>query len=213
VDSNKRVVIFDFDGTLADTAPLMRAIYTDLATKNHWKPMTDVDFAVLRKGSIRDAKRWSGLHFWQFPSIIRSAKKLMVLEAEKVILFDGIPELIKRLHDQDVDLYVLSRNLPHTVSRVLDRTDLSQYVTVLTIRKRSLGSKTASIRRLLRKNSYDPNNVWMVGDEIRDVMAGLNAGVKSLAVTWGLQDESVLALQKPTAMAHTVDEMAKILQS
>ena len=88
--STPKVLIFDFDGTLADSAPVIRAIYTDLAERNQWRPMTDEDYARLRRGTLREARRWAGIHWWQFPLVLRSAKRLMHMEAEKVRLFPEV---------------------------------------------------------------------------------------------------------------------------
>ncbi len=206
-----KAIIFDFDGTLADSVPIIRAIYTDLAIKNKWTAMTDADYDLLRRGSIRDARKWSGIKFWQLPLVIRSARKLMKVEAEKVQLFPGIVELIHELRDQGAELYVLSRNASDTIEHVLDRYGLESDLEILTRRRRSFGSKGAVIRKLLSDKQYAPSDVWMVGDEVRDVTAAQSAGVKSLAVGWGIQDSSILERHNPTKSVDTIEEMRQIL--
>jgi phosphoglycolate phosphatase len=206
-----KAIIFDFDGTLADSVPIIRSIYMEMARKNNWKVMTDEDYEVLRRGSLREARRWSGIRFWQVPMVLRSAQKLMTLEAEKVELFPDIVSLVKDLKRLDADLYVLSRNSPATIRRVLERHDIHEDLQILSRRKRSFGSKAAAIKRVLRLRRYDGRNVWMVGDEVRDILAAHNAGVKSVAVAWGIQDIEILERHSPTETVHSVDELRRIL--
>ena len=211
MSGSKNVYIFDFDGTLADSVPIFRQIYSELAIKNKWKSLSDKDYEMLRRGSLRDARRWSGIRFWQYHILIRGAKRLMELEAEKVELFPGIAEIIENLHSKGCKLYVLSRNARSTIARVLERYGLEDKLEVLSRRKRTFGSKAAVISKLIRQNGYHKNYVWMVGDEVRDVQAANKAGVNSLAVAWGIQDISILERFDPTRTATTVKELKQVL--
>lgn len=209
----KKVIIFDFDGTLADSAPIIRAIYAEVATKNGLRVMSDEDYTMLRRGSLREAKKWSGVRFWQFPLLVRNVRKLMRLESEKVALFPGVVEMIRELRRQGLDLYILSRNTAATITHVLERHGLEGELPILDRRKRSFGSKASVINRLVQQKQYDRKLVWMVGDEVRDIVAANKARVNSIAVPWGLQDISILERYKPTRTVSTVSELQKILSN
>ena len=56
-------------------------------------------------------------------------------------------------------------------------------------------------------------DVWYVGDSAQDVMTAHAAGVKCVAVAWGFQDEERLLAERPTAVAHTVEEAKKVILS
>ncbi len=75
VAEKQLICIFDFDGTMADTVPIIREIYSDLATKRKWRPLNDEDYEILRRGSLRDARRWSGIPFLQLLPVADTAKK------------------------------------------------------------------------------------------------------------------------------------------
>lgn len=210
---NAKVLIFDFDGTLADTAPIILKVYSEIAKKNNLRPITKKDYAELRKGSLGQARRWTGIRIWQFPLVVRSVKRLMGLESSKVQLFPGASELIDDLHDQNISMYILSRNTSDTINRVLRRYDLEDKIKVLPRRKSSFGSKTRAISLFVRSNNLDKQSVWMIGDETRDIQAAKRAGVNSIAVTWGLQDESILKTYKPTHTVHTMTELGAIIRS
>lgn len=206
------IILFDFDGTLADTAPMIRSVYGDIAQRHKLRPLTDEDYTTLRRGTITDARKWTGIRWWQFPLMIRSIKRLMLLQAEKVKLFPGAVDLVRQLHEDNVQMYILSRNTPETIQRTLTRYKLARYVSVLPRRRRSLGGKVAAIKQLIRRERVDPATVWIVGDEVRDLQAAQRAGISSIAVTWGLQDESILQRYNPTYIVNTIDELQATLQ-
>lgn len=207
-----KVAVFDFDGTLADTATIFKEIYADMAERHNWRYPTDEDFENLRKGTIRDARKWAGIPFWRLPFVIHNVKKAMRQDINKVVLFPDVVELIHELHKQKFTIYILSRNLPETIQGVLERYELDGKVRVLRRKKRYLGSKAITLIRLLRSRGYDGKRVWMIGDEIRDVVAARRAGVNSVAVTWGLQDVSILKRYHPDKLVKNVAELRRILQ-
>lgn len=210
--ASPKVLIFDFDGTLADSAPIIRKVYGDIAKKNNLRPMTNKDYAELRKGTLGQARRWSGMRLWQFPLVVRSIKQLMSMEAEKVQLFPGIADMIRELHSDGVTMHILSRNTSETIYKVLQRYDLQDDIKIIAGKRRTFGSKTRAIRLLVRRGQLDKQSVWMIGDEIRDIKAAHRAGVNSIAVTWGLQDKSILKKYNPTEIVTSVKKLEELIQ-
>lgn len=208
----QKVAVFDFDGTLADTASIFKIIYADIADKNNWKYPTEEEFENLRKGTIRDARKWAGIPFWKLPFLIHDVKKVMRRDADKVVLFPEVVELIRDLHKDGFAIYILSRNLPETIKAVLKRYGVDGKVQIIRRKKRYLDSKSIPLILLLRRNKYDRKYVWMIGDEVRDILSAKRAGVHSVAVTWGLQDVSILKKYRPTYLVKNVAELRQILQ-
>jgi phosphoglycolate phosphatase len=56
-----------------------------------------------------------------------------------------------------------------------------------------------------------PNDAWYVGDEVRDVEAARGAGMRSLAVSWGFNSESVLRASHPDSLAFEPSELSSLL--
>lgn len=209
---HKRVAVFDFDGTLADTARIFKVIYKDMAEKHNWKHPTDEDFENLRKGTIRDARKWAGIPLWRLPFVIHNVRRAMRRDVDQVVLFPDVVELIHDLHKQDLEIYILSRNLPETIQGALERYELAGKTQILRRKKRYFGSKTIALVALLRNRHYNRKQIWMIGDEIRDILAAKRARVNSVAVTWGLQDVSILKRYNPDYLVKDVAELRRVLQ-
>ncbi len=205
----KKAVIFDFDGTLADTEGLLSEIYNELATKNKWQKLNNRGYRQLFTATILHALRWSRFRPWRFFYLVRQSRKHLHTEAGRISLFKGIPKLVRDLEKAGYDLYVLSNNVSTTINLVLTHREIIDKLIVL--EKPIFLRKHVRINELVKRKSYERSNVWMVGDEKRDVRAGQKAGVATIAVTWGLQNKGVLRKTRPTHIVNNPSGIAKIL--
>lgn len=209
--SESRVVIFDFDGTLADVIPMLREIYAQMAIRRGYPVIDDPTFRKLQNGSLKDAMRFIGVKPWQLPGVMNEGRKLFYKKRKEVKLFDGVVQLIKELDGAGWKIYILSSNSPTTIRSVMRREGIEHGVTVL--KRPPLFGKAASIKKLVRKYRLDPNNVFMVGDEVRDIDAANIAGVNGVAVVWGLQTELMLKKARPYEVIKTVDALRKLFSN
>lgn len=204
-----KVVIFDFDGTLADVAELIKTLYAELALQRGWPELTEEAYIRLRKGTVPQAIKWVGVRPWQLPGLLREGRAQFHARSSEVILFPGIDKVVKKLHADGWEIYVLSSNSPGTIREVLRANDLADKMHIL--RRPSMFGKDKSINKLIHREAYNRANVWMVGDELRDVDGANKAGVRSIAVSWGLQDISALQAAGPTAVADKPADIVTIL--
>lgn len=205
----KRAIIFDFDGTIADTVPIMLDIYHKKAETKGWPVITPTTLVELKKGSIKQAMKWAGVKFWQIPGLLSMGRSYMKERVNDIQMFPGIPQLIKDL-PTDTDLYVLSNNDSRTIEQVLIANGLNNKVTVLP--RPSLFNKDKSIKRLIKLNTYFNKDVIIVGDEVRDIDAGRKARIHSIGVSWGLQDKSLLEKAKADEVCDNVAQLKKAIE-
>lgn len=205
----KKAVILDFDGTLANTAHVLQKVYNDMAKQKGWPIMNSHDYARLRKGTIREAIAWSGVSFWQLPWLLRKGRAQFFEEIDDVSLFTGMKEVVNDLDQAGWDVFILSKNSQKAVQAVVGTADLTKKVTVLP--RASFFGKHRNLRRFIRQYQYEPENMWMVGDEVKDIEAATKVNIRSIAVVWGLQDESILKKNKPNYIAHEPTDITDIL--
>ena len=196
-------------GTLADVVPLMREIYGEFSVKHGYPALNDEDFERLRKGTAREVFKWAGIKPWQLPGLLKEGRKMFSVRSGQILLFAGVAELVRELHAEGWHIYILSSNDSATIREILKRNQIESIATKLS--RPPLFGKASSIKALLRANDYERHNVWMVGDEVRDIEAANKAGVNSIAVAWGLQHEIALAHADPTRIALKVPEIKKYL--
>ncbi len=206
---SRPIVVFDFDGTLADSAPIIRKIYEDMAEENNWSTLDDKTYEKLRHGTLRQARRWAGIQWWQLPRVMSGAQKLFSLESAQVKLFPGVKELVRDIQKLDLPIYVLSRNTPELINKVLRRNKING---MEVLEKVSFFGKHRALKEIARNEKSDRTDVFMIGDEVRDIISANKAGVSSIAVAWGLQDISLLKKHDPTYIANKPDDVYKIIK-
>ncbi|HQR91162.1 MAG TPA: HAD hydrolase-like protein, partial [Caulobacter sp.] len=113
------MVIFDFDGTLADSAAWMMKTVNPMARRFGFRTVTDEEIDMLRGRGTREVIRYLGISPWKLPMIASHGKKLMAAECESIPLFPETAGMLKALHDAGLRLAVVSSNSERTIRKVL----------------------------------------------------------------------------------------------
>ena len=197
-------VIFDFDGTLADTFALGSQLINEYADQLGYK---QIDFAANKDKSARELIKMSGVRFWQIPGLIRFFRKKSVERAAEVNAFDGIPDLVRRLHDNGFQLGIMTTNSAQTISIFLQKyglTDLFTYIKP----EISLFGKKRAIRRARR---HLKSEIIYIGDEIRDIEACRAVNVPIISVSWGFNSTEILEKNNTGKVVNTTNEVYNLL--
>jgi phosphoglycolate phosphatase len=206
----RRAIVFDFDGTIADSEQMIIEVYEKFAKKAGWPKLTHKAYVKLRSGSAREAMRWADIKFWQLPGLLKSGRQEYKRHKDEIKLFPYMSEVISDLADNGESVYILSSNSKETVRSILDINGLGGRVKIL--KGSPLFRKHKTLKRLLGKNNYEPSQSWMIGDEMRDIEAAKKAGMKSVGVVWGLQSIEALGKASPTAIARKPRDITKLLK-
>ncbi|MBW3568794.1 HAD-IA family hydrolase [Candidatus Parcubacteria bacterium] len=204
-----KAVVFDFDGTLADTEGFLRQIYGDIAREKGWEPLSKRTYRRLFTASIWEAARWARFRPWRLHHLVSESRTRLQARANEIKIFDGLKNVVNELHKSGYDIYMLSRNWQSTVQIVVDKNGLGDKVVVL--EKPGFFTKHKSVKKLLVQKKYEKKQTWMVGDEVRDLYAAKRAGVPFIAVVWGFQDKKTLKAFKPAALAQKPQEILDII--
>lgn len=130
---------------------------------------------------------------------------------KEVGIFDGIAEVIERLHDQGHTLMVMSSNETETIKVFLERHKLNTYFMQIHGGV-GLFAKSKALKKIIHQNKLNRGECYYIGDEVRDIEAGLSARIKQIAVTWGYNDEQVLKVYYPTAIVNSPKELLATIQ-
>jgi phosphoglycolate phosphatase len=206
----KRAVIFDFDGTIADSLPAVIQVFEELTKRP--ERFTPQQVEEYRDLSIPELLRALKVPRWKALFLLTRGRKLLHHHLHGIPLHQGITELIKKLHTDDIPLYVLSSNSTENVHAYVRRHDLQQYFVGAYGGAGGLG-KAPRILKLIENEELDVAHSWYVGDELRDISAARAVGLKCASVTWGYNTHSVLALKKPDALVDTPAQLLKVLET
>ena len=204
-----RLVIFDSDGTLADTLPWMRSIFNELADAHGFRRLAAEEHDRFRDLHGMALLRELRLPLWKLPRVLHDMRRRMAEHTGDFTLFPGIGDALEQLVASGARLAIVSSNSHANVERVLGLKH-SRLITQFACDVSMFG-KRAKLQQILRQTSIPPTNAIYVGDEVRDAEAASAAGLPFGAVTWGQHRETTLRAHNPAHVFNNPREIAEIL--
>lgn len=202
-----QVCIFDFDGTIADTFATSIRIFEKMTKKKPYKP---AEIERLRGLSGLQLIRELRIRPWLVPFMLARGRAMMRRKMKDIEVFPGVEKVIHELHAQGVPLYIMSSNSPANIRKFLRDQGLADNF-IRIYGNVGLFGKSAMLRRVMRQNGLQPQQVTYIGDESRDIEAAKHVNVRIVSVDWGFNSADLLARHKPDVIVHSPRELAKAL--
>lgn len=183
-------MLFDLDGTLVDTAPDMVAVLQDLQRMRGVEP---VAYEVGRSYVSNGALGLLGLGFPDIEHAVGSELHTAYLEryalrlCEASVLFPGLAALLEALDAAGLPWGVVTNKPAHLTDPLLDRLALAAR-SACTVSGDTLPQRKPHPAPLLHACELAgllPQNTVYVGDAARDIQAGQNAGMATVAAAYG----------------------------
>lgn len=195
-ENNKKVVIFDFDGVIADTFSFCYKI------RNEFSPLTQDEYRKWFEGNINDV-----LKIKPHPNFFDSYTPQLLNCPPK----EEVVETIKKLAKHKV-LVIVSSTITSSIKPYLDNFGLTDYF------KEILGneiesSKIKKLQMVLGKYSISPSDTVYITDTLGDIKEAEKCGIKSIAVSWGYHPIETLERGKPYRIVNTPEEMLGAINS
>jgi phosphoglycolate phosphatase len=206
-----KVIIFDFDGTLADTIDILLSITNRLSAEFGFKSATKEELAQLSNLNSWQILQYSGISIFKFPLLIRRLKAELHSEVPHIQLFPGIKEVLLELKKRGFQLGIITSNSRENVLGALEKNGLQDTFTF--IYSGSTFGKHKVINKWLKIENIHTEKVVYVGDEIRDIDAAKKTGIKVIAVGWGFNSPQALAAQNPNFLIKRPQELIEIINS
>lgn len=206
---HERAVIFDFDGTIADSLPAIIAVFEDVTHRSEHFTQAQID--ALRDVPIPQLMTELHVPKWKIPFLLLRGRKMLRQHLHGIKVHDGMADTIKALHAQNIPLYVLSSNSAENVRSYLQWHKLSHYFAGV-YGGASVFGKAPRLLKLIDKEHVHVANTWYIGDETRDVTAARAVGFRAASVTWGFNTRAALEAKHPDVLVDTPEALLKELQ-
>jgi len=185
-----RAILFDLDGTLADTAPDLAAAVNALRAERglaptpyeHLRPVASAGargligaaFGIKPEDAEYEALRVAFLNNYETRLVVKSS------------LFDGISELLKQLEVRGVAWGIVTNKAARFTDALVPQIGLGHAACVVS------GDTTphtkphpAPLFEAASRLQLAAQQCWYVGDDLRDIQAGRAAGMRTIAAAWG----------------------------
>lgn len=203
-----KVVLWDFDGTLADTLTLALGIYNRMAAEKSFKPIDDPH--AVRDMGMREFLKSHGVPLHKIPFAFSTFLTELRSMAKDVSLHDGIGVALQQISDYGILQGVVSSNSTDTIRQCLASNDAETHFDYISGTSKIFG-KEKRIAKALKALNATAQQALYIGDEIRDIEAARAAGLDIAAVAWGLNSAAALTQHKPTHLVSSPDELLSIL--
>jgi phosphoglycolate phosphatase len=204
------IIIFDFDGTIADTFDAVLNITNSLAKELGHKPPSPEDVKRLRNLDSREIIKQSGIPLFRLPFLLRRIKSELRREIAQLQPIDGMKDALKSLKRRGDRLGIVTSNSEENVALFLETHGLGELFD-FTYSGTTLFGKARVINHILRKYGLSSDTVIYVGDETRDIEAAKRIGIQVIAVSWGFNAEQALARQKPDFLIHSPSQLVNVV--
>jgi phosphoglycolate phosphatase len=209
-----QAILFDLDGTLADTAPDLANAANKLRTVRGLAP---VAYESLRPVASAGARGLIGAAFGIGPEdkdylalrdeFLHNYETAIAVDSS---LFAGVAELLAHLEQDGIVWGIVTNKIEQLTSQLVPQIGLGHAGCVV------CGDTTAfpkphpaPLLEACTRIGIATERCWYVGDDLRDVQAGQAAGMTTIAAAWGYCGDTPPVKWQADAIA---ESPAKLLQ-
>lgn len=208
----KKHIIFDFDGTLANTLDTGVDIYNRIAHEYGCKQLQKERSKVLQSKKPHDLMVELEVTFLKLPFLLLRLRHELFMEIKNVKPFNGIVEPLGHLTEAGFILGVVTSNSRKNVEHFFEEHQLLEFFSTIYTSKHLFG-KDKVIARYMKRYGIEKESAIYVGDETRDIEAAKKMGIPVIAVNWGFQSKELLELYKPDVIIDNPSELQEAVLS
>jgi phosphoglycolate phosphatase len=201
-----RLVLFDFDGTLADTFLPTVQIFNQLAEKHGFLPIADPE--DFRRMDLMALARAQAVPILKVPALMREYRLLQRAAGTVPRLFPGLAEGLREIRQAGCRMGVISSSAKEPIMDCLSTGGVADLFEVVVGYSRLMG-KARGIRSVLKNLRLTSRDAVYVGDEVRDIEAARGAGIDIAVVPWGFNLPQLLQSHRPTYLVTSPLELVR----
>ena len=207
--SKFKTVIFDFDGTIADTLSPVVEIINEHAHEFGIDGIDKFEVRKFRNLSITYLVKEFKFNVIHLPKLVSMIKRQLPKKLEKIKIFEGMSEVFTQLKNNKVQLGIVTVNNVKTVTDLLTDEQEKQFDFIFSTR--SLFGKHKELNRIAKNYDLAKEYTLYIGDEVRDIEAARKSGFKIAVVTWGYNSAELLEKHAADYLLHRPAQILDIV--
>ena len=204
-----KYIIFDFDGTLADSTAVFASAWNTLAQKYKFKGIELKEIESLKKLSIAERSKLFDFPMYKLPMILPQFYRLYRQSLNEVHLYEGIKDVLMEIDKRGYKILIISSNSQENILEFLKMNDIHCVSNVLCSNR--IFGKDKVLKKFLKDSSSTASDVLYIGDEQRDIVACKKVGVPIIWVSWGYDSIEVIQQEEPEYKITAPKEILEII--
>lgn len=206
-----KCVIFDFDGTLANTENVIFVVYNQIARKYGYKEITHDYIDELKHQPIHNIAKDLGVPYLKIFSLMKKGQKLMKEYHKSMDPYEeDIKEILENLKSNLKYMGIISSNTKKNINNFLKNQNIDSMDFIISS---PLFSKEIKINKIKKKLKLKDEEILYVGDEVRDVVSAHKANIAIASVTYGYNTKEYLSSENPTYFIDSLKELSDIIKN
>ena len=209
-----RLVVFDWEGTLADPlGALVNFLWTEV-NQQGWAAFTQSQVRHYLLDGLPSAVKslFTGLSEQQVYAMIERAERTVSQDRNKVFIFSGIKSLLNQLRSLNISMAIASNKSQSSLQHAIEISELGQYVdTYRGAGVLPLKPNPQMLIEILDFFQIEPHDVVMVGDSFADIEMARNVNVDAIAIDWygsGIWNTNKMGAK---AVVNSIEQLAALL--
>jgi phosphoglycolate phosphatase len=210
-----KTLILDFDGTIADTkgsiVQTVQATLDELGIQRANESMIKNLIGLSLRETFTKAAHLTESKILD-KAIELYREKYNQISFDTIKLFLDVKKVLKELYDNGITITVASGKGKDALSTLLDKLEISQYLTLILGEQDVKNKKPAPdmVLLILEKTNSAPRETLVVGDTVYDIAMGQEAGCITCGVSYGNHTEEQLKSHNPNVIIKDFAEITKI---
>ncbi|MBF0225895.1 MAG: HAD-IIIA family hydrolase [Desulfobacterales bacterium] len=205
---NNKILVFDFDGTIADTIDFYSDVINKLAYEFNFKKIKPDEIQILKNKTSLQLIKYLNVPIVKLPIIMTKAHQYLNENIDEIKPVKGVAEVLKMLHESGVRIGILTSNSFENVKAFLKQHNID-FFDFISSSSKILG-KRKKLNSLVKKLNVSKESIIYIGDETRDIEAAKKAGIKNVAVTWGYNSKKLLLEYEPDFLIENPLDILKL---
>ncbi|WP_270789359.1 MULTISPECIES: HAD-IA family hydrolase [Enterococcus] len=199
--------IWDFDGTLYDTYPMILQAVMKVLQKNEVTADEREVYKMLKEFSSKKVADTYGIDFVSFTQDLHGFE---AADKREPCPFAGVKEMLAAIQASGARQFIMTHRWGEDTKKMLEKHDLLVYFEEIVGPEMNFARKPdpEAILYLVNKYQMVPEESVMIGDRIMDVLAGNRAGIRSCF----FDNEGLLSDVNADFVYHSPQEMTQLLE-
>ena len=197
-----RLLLFDYDGVIVDSLPVIVDVYNKLFRKHGLDlNFTAEEFSMFYVGNFHKGLA-EKVPKGALPIILKEKGEEFIKRNNEFRLFKGIKGVLEKLSEK-AKIIIISSNTTEAIKKSMELNGIDFIEDVI-----GGDIEPSKVKKILAQKEKHPDaETYYIGDTLGDIKEAKKAGVKSVAVTWGFHNKQMLEKEGPDYLFDDVLEL------